>query len=196
VPAPEIPRLRNLAMSAALRTALPRGIDPGEIDERLPAARTRRLAFERKLASAEPVNDWRAWVSETLTVEDDWHLGSLGVVDDDFYGRLNTHLTRNQAPQEARHTFEFLYDLASWNLEGAARKAQSLLPLALKGQDWLPPETLLDGAVAACLLTGDVASAHRIFEAIGPHVERDPRDLRMRLARAYLDHLVPSPPKR
>jgi predicted membrane-bound spermidine synthase len=191
VPAPDIARLHDLAMAAALRTTLPRDLDPEQFDVRLPVALKRHRWLERVLASAQPPDDWRAWVHEALAVENDWHLGSLGVVDEEFYARVSAYLARTQAPPQALQTFEFMHSLATWDLTGAAQKAEPLVTLAAQGEDWLPPEILLDGAVTARVLTGDVAGARRVYETLLPRVERQPDDLRTRVWRAHLDGASP-----
>ena len=81
----------------------------------------------------------------------------------------------------------FLHDLAAWRLPEAAREADPLLQLAERGTDWMPPPLLLDGAVAAKLLTGDREGARRAFEILRPRAGRDLTDLRSRMVLAHLE---------
>ncbi len=186
VPAPEIPRLRDLAMSAALRSNNLAGIDPALIDSRLPPALERKRRLQDALRSAAPPADWRTWVAEALTAEDDWHLGTTGVVDEGLYYLLHQYMSAARAPQEAVLTVDFMHDMAVWDFARAARESDPLIALSTQGQDWLPPDLLLDQAVAARLLSGDVAGARRAFETLLPRAQRDPRDLRTRLLAAWL----------
>ena len=51
----------------------------------------------------------------------------------------------------------------------------------------MPPPLLLDGAVAAKLLTGDREGARRAFEILRPRAGRDLTDLRSRMVLAHLE---------
>ena len=186
VPVPHIPRLRNLAASAALRMNPFPKIAPASIDERLPEALTRRAGLQAAIASGAAPPDWRVWTNEALHAEDDWHLGTAGVVDEGLHELLRNYLARTNAPPPAVAAFAFVHDLASWNLQGAARNAEPLVILASRGEDWLPPDVLFDGVVAARLMTGDATGARRAFDVLLPRIGRDPHDLRTRLLDAHL----------
>jgi spermidine synthase len=186
VPVPAIPRHRDLSMASAMRRP-PQGIAPQEIDERLPAMLQRRARMQATFSAAGPPPDWRGWVYQVAQAEMDWHLGTAGVVDEGFYGLLRSYMDRWQAPSEARTAVGYLHDLASWRLPEAARRADSLSALAAQGRDWMPPSLLLDGAVPAQLLVGDLEGARRTFGRVLPRVRRNPSDLRTRILRAHLE---------
>ena len=100
---------------------------------------------------------------------------------------LEDYLSRCHAPAEAALAIGFLHDVAAWRLPEAAREADPLVALAARGQDWLPPALLLDGAVAAKLLTGDRTGARRAFETLRPRTGRELSDLRSRMVLAHLE---------
>jgi hypothetical protein len=186
VPAPMIPRQKDLSMSAALRRP-PDGIDPAEIDSRLPIALQRKREMQASFATGRPPLDWRAWVFEVANAEYEWHCGTAGMVDEGFYRLVDDYMIRCHAPAEAVEAIHFLHDLAAWRLPEAAREADPLLQLAEGGIDWMPPPVLLDGAVAAKLLTGDRPGARRAFEILRPRAGRDLNDLRSRMVLAHLE---------
>jgi predicted membrane-bound spermidine synthase len=186
VPAPEIPRLRNLMTSAALRSGLFPRRDPLQVDERLPDALERQAWLAAALASPTPPDDWRAWTFEALHAEDDWHLGTAGVVDAGFYESLRAYMARVHAPPAAVEAVGFMYDVAAWRWAKAAGESDSLVARAARGEDWLPPDYVLDGAFAAKLLTGDREGARRVLQVLAPRAGREPGDMRMRLMAAHL----------
>ena len=185
VPVPAVPRQGDLSMSAALRH-MPSDIAPDELDPRLPGAIARREHLRAVLASGRPPADWRAWVYEVANAEYDWHCGTAGLVDEEFYGLLFDYLARSQAPPEPRAAIRFLHDAASWRFAEAAREADPLLALAAQGHLWLPPSLLLDASVASKLLARDWTGALRAFELLRSQDPRGPQDLRIRLVAARL----------
>ena len=194
VPTPAIPRIGALAVSAALRTnPFPANIDPAAVEERLPAAMEHRNQLARSLVSSAPPPDWRTWTLGALQAEEEWHWGSLGSVDERFYGLVRDYLARAHAPQEALQTFAFVHDLAAWDFARAAAEADPLIERAARGEDWIPPETLLDGAFAARYLTGDLAGARRTLERLGPRIHDEGERTVMRLMAADLSASRASP---
>src|SRR5262249_45083223 len=159
VPTPAIPRVGDLAISAALRTNPFPATDPPVVHERLPAAMDHRNQFERWLTSSSPPPDWRTWTLTALQAEDEWHGGSLGVVDERLHGLIREYLARAHAPQEAVQTFAFVHDLAAWDFARAAAEADPLIERAARGEDCMPPSPPLARALPPRYLTGDVAGA-------------------------------------
>ena len=186
VPAPDVPRLRDLSMSAALQRPL-EGIAPTEVDPRLPDAIQRRALMQSALRGGRPPADWRAWLFELAAAEKDWHAGTMGVVDEGFYGLLVDFLERGQAPPQAREAVAFLHDSATWRFAEASREGDVLLAEAAGGRDWLPASVLLDGLVAAKLATGDAPGARRAFDVLRLRAAWDFTDLRSRLLLARLE---------
>ena len=197
VPAPEIHRLRQLALSAALRGAR-RDVDPVRIHPDLPAMIERRSALARGLASPTPPADWRRWVIEALVVEQNWHAGTLGRVDEGFHRLLEGFATRHAAPPGVHAALGFIHDLAIMDTAGVLGHARPLIESAARGEDWMPPDLVFDGAVTMQMIAGDSAAARATFRQLQPRLARDPGDLRTRLLAAHLGLPVPGhgPPGR
>ena len=87
-------------------------------------------------------------------------------------------MRRADAPVAAWRAIGFVHDVARWNFVAAAPAVDSLIALAQAGQHWVPPELLLDGAVATGIMTGDIRGARRAYEALLPLSGRTRRDLR------------------
>jgi hypothetical protein len=138
------------------------------------------------LTSNTPPPDWRTWTLGALQAEDEWHGGSLGSVDERLHGLIRDYLAREHAPQEALQTFAFVHDMAAWDFARAAAEVDPLIERAARGEDWIPPETLLDGAFAARYLTGDPAGARRVLERLGPRIRDEGERTVMRLMSADL----------
>jgi hypothetical protein len=185
VPAPAVPRQRDLSMSAALQQPPSRTL--ANDDPRLPEALQRRHEMQLSLfGGGPPPADWRAWVLEFVAAEQDWHLGTLGVVDDGMYRLAEQVMDRRSAPPEAHAAVRFLHDAGAWRFSEASREADALIDSAAQGQDWLPPAVLLDGALAAKLVAGDLPGARRAFETLRSRAGWDPSELRSRLLLARL----------
>jgi hypothetical protein len=193
VATPAIPRIGALAVSAALRTNPFPAIDPSVVDERLPAAIERRNQLARWLVTSGPPPDWRIWTLTALQAEEEWHGGSLGAVDERLYGLIRDYLVRAHAPAEAVQTFAFVHDVAAWDFARAAPEADPLIERAARGEDWMPPETLLDASFAARYLTGDVVGARRALERLGPRIRDEGERTVMRLMAADLAGSPASP---
>ena len=185
VPAPEIHRLRQLAMSAALRGAS-RDLDPARIHPELPAMMARRSELARVLASPTPPADWRAWTVASLVAEQEWHAGTLGRVDEGFHRLLREFAARHQAPPQVHAALGFIHDMALMDTAGAIRNARPLIEAAAAGDFWLPPDLLFDGAVTMYLVASDSSAARSAYQRLLPRLVRDPHDLRTRLLAAHL----------
>ncbi len=187
VPAPEIPRLRFLSVGAALRMEHLPTIDPRALDPRLAQGLEHKAWLQATLASGVPPTDWRVWTFEALRAEDDLHSGTAGFADAAFYDGVRRYMAQRGAPPTAWQAVEFIHAVAVWDFREAARMADPLIALAHQEQDWVPVEALLDGALAAKLLTGDRAGAARVQELLLPRSGRGPHDLRTRLAAAWFN---------
>ena len=186
-PAPDIPRIYDLALGAALRApaAAGRRDSLGE-DERVGVARYRQHSWRAELGAPEGPADWRVWLQRMADVERDRFGGTSGYVDEAFYAEINRYLDRWKAPEAVRAAVEFRRGTLGWDFARAARAAEPLLASALQRRHWLPPDELRDGAVTAHLALGDPNGAARIFESLAPSSRRPDGDFRTALLAAYI----------
>jgi hypothetical protein len=193
VPTPEIPRVGALAFGARVRQRSTPFSVVSEIDRRVREAHGRRDALDASIASGVAPVDWAAWTRTAMQVEEELHIGTSGYVDESYFRTILEFMSRQRAPRDAVTTVAFVHDLASWNLPKASREADTLIALTLGGQERLPPEMLLDGAVAAKLLSGDKLGAERTLRALLGRTPRGPDDLRTRLVVSHLRMANPAP---
>lgn len=175
-----IPRLQAMATAAGLRTGDPRA----GADVALLAARKQMLDAE--MASGNPPPSWPVWVNSVAWIEAGVHGGMAGAVDTAFYAAVHAYLDRTHAPAPARAAIDFLHGLATWDYGQAARAADPLLAEAGRGELWLDPDQLRDGAVIAKLAVGDRAGARAAFRGLISRSARSITDLRTRLLYSYI----------
>jgi spermidine synthase len=198
----EVQRAEKLAFGARLR----RYARTGEMDtlprtDQFDVARTDWETLRNSLSSGRAPSDWKIWVARAMKVEEDWHGGMAGVVDESFYAPLFDFARRMQAPPNVMNTLRLMHGIGSWNWEEAAQAAAPLVDdrrrvsegrpdpsLAPDQQDdtqWLPASLLRDGAVMARLFTGDVKGARAAFDLLHPISARE-GDRRARILDGYL----------
>ncbi|AHG89544.1 Spermine synthase [Gemmatirosa kalamazoonensis] len=192
----DLPRANALALGAAVRTAWARASTPGDgVAQAVGAAGDtaalrdalyRRAAYENVLASGRPPADWPRFVAHALDVLDDLHGGTSGVVDTAVYARLFAYLARTGAPPGAAASVHFAHGLAAWDWREAADAADSLVAARARGELWVRPSLLLDGAVVAALRLGDAPRAARLYKATTRGAERDLDDVRTLLLPAWI----------
>ena len=90
------------------------------------------------------------------------------------------------APAEARAAVDFLHGLAVWDYREASRGTDVLLAAAARGDLWLDPDQLRDGAVLAKVEVGDRRTAHDAFRMLIARSARPITDLRTRLLFSYI----------
>ncbi len=185
---PGVPRMRALALGALLRR-LRSGAPVGDTATGLAAgpAVQRMWSFDATLAGAPSPPDWHAWVTTALEAERDVHGGTAGVIDSAFYASLARYMNANHAPSGASEAIAFRRALAGWDFAGAARAADSLVPLAEHGTDWIGVDELRQGATVARLVLGDSTGARRIWRTLADRATRG--DLRGLLISACLREL-------
>jgi len=177
-----IPRLEEMELAARVRSGDFKGADPAQV-----VAAGRLRATRRMLASTESPIDWRAWVESVRDAEETIAGGSAGVDDAAFYAEVERYLARQPgAPREARAAVDFLHGLASWNYSQAAPAADVLLGAASKGDFWLSPDLLGEGAVVAYLKTNNIAAARAAYGLVAGSATRDAHDLRRELLAAWI----------
>jgi hypothetical protein len=187
-PAPEVPRMYDLALGAALR-------DPASYittdtipdDDRKVIALSRDRAWRATLAAAESPGNWRVWIQTMSDVERDRYGGTTGYADSSFYQAIYRYLERQKAPAEVRSVVEFRQGIYGWDFPRALHASDTLIAAALDRRSWMPPDELRDGVVIARLITGDREGARRAFEALAPLSRRSPGDFRTALLAAYVE---------
>jgi hypothetical protein len=177
---PSISRLSAMAINASMRTGDPRG---GAL-ARTAAERVR--AFEANMAHDSDPAEWRLWVRQFAEASQLVDGGMSGVVDTGFFGRVNDYVRKHRAPPEVRATVAFMHGVAAWDYREAAQAGDALIRAAVKGDVWIDPDYLRDGAVMAFLEQGDRAAARDAYAALQRWSARPPDDLRNQLLRSYI----------
>jgi predicted membrane-bound spermidine synthase len=201
----DMPRATARARGAAVRQAwaayapdgAPRGDDEAPF-LRLPGGETawvrdavyRRAAFEAILASGRAPADWHRFVAHAADMEAELHGGTAGVADTTFYARLFAYLDAARAPAEVRASARFLRGLAAYDFAEAADAAEVLVRAAARGDQWLKPALLHEGAVVSAIRLGDPSRATRLFTATAPPVGRSGDDLRSELLAGWIGALA------
>ncbi|MBV9879430.1 MAG: fused MFS/spermidine synthase [Gemmatirosa sp.] len=195
----DLARPTMLAQSAAIRAAWARravgGADTGATSVARIAGDTamlrdalyRRAAYENVLATGRPPVDWTRFMAHALDVVDDLHGGTAGVADSALFARLFTYLQATGAPSGAVHAAHFAHGVAAWDWPETATAAEWLAEAQRRGEVWVRPAMLHDGAVVAALRLGDPARATRLFTATAPYAGRAGDDLRSFLLPAWID---------
>ncbi len=186
-PAPDLPRLYNLALGAALRDpAAYLTSDTIPDDDRRSAALYRNRTWRTELAAGSAPGDWRVWTQRMADIEHDRYGGTSGYVDETFYADIGRYLDRTRAPASVRAVVDFRHAISGWDFPGAVRAAEPLIAAALDRKSWLPPDELRDGAIVARLMTRDIEGARRVFEALAPLSRRPNGDFRTALLSSYI----------
>jgi spermidine synthase len=175
-----VPRLQAMAVAAALHNGDKRaGPEVGPLAGRRPI-------LEADMAAGRAPANWPVWVQLVASVEEGVHGGMSGTVDESFYKTLRDYLHRTNAPAEPRAAIDFLHGIAAWDYVEAARAADVLIAAAGRGEMWLNPDVLRDGAVMAKLGIGDRSGARAAFKILISRSSRDISDLRTRLLYSYV----------
>jgi hypothetical protein len=183
---PEIPRLRALAIGAAVRAEGPAGVDSGPAGLTMAAAEQRMVIWDRQLEQAVPPPSWRVWLLQLVATDHDLHDGTSGVADQRFFAQAEAYAARHGAPEDVRAGIAFLRGLRTWNFADVAGAADRLLPAVLARQLPLDPDEFRDGAVLAKLQLGETADARRLMDTLATVATRAPDDVRVRLLDAYI----------
>ena len=178
-----IPRLTAAVNTARLRASATKA-DPG-----LSAAAFRNDVLRRSLAGPAPT-DWRSWVQAMYAVGRDVHGGSAGIADLRFYSALEGYARRHNAPREALAAIELMRGLGAWDFVRAVNAARLLVPAAQRGDLWVDPDLLRDGAVTSYLKLGNVSAAREVFAALAPYSSRPANDVQTMLVESLM---MPTP---
>ncbi|MEP6620844.1 MAG: fused MFS/spermidine synthase [bacterium] len=176
-----VPRLEAMELAARQRDQQFDGASPQML-----ATVERARAIDLLVSGNHAPLDWHVWAGAIRESEEMRAGGTAGVADSAFYVAVNRYLDAQHAPTEARATIAFLHGLAAWDFAEASRAAGVLVPLAVKGDLWMPADELREGAVLARLKLGDVRGARSVFDALAPRSARDVNDVRPQLLNAWI----------
>jgi hypothetical protein len=188
-PVPSISRMRALATGAALQAARTgETLDP-VIQRGLSSELHRLQRLEAVLADPRPPSDWRLWLADALSVDDDLHRGTAGIADEAFYDSIRRYARRHDAPAIVLDAIAFSHGLAVWDFAEAALASGPLLDAVQRGDHWVSPQFLRDGSVIARIATGDTAGAREASDTLARFDGRAPDDVRKRLVDALLQRV-------
>ena len=177
---PGVPRLDAAALSAALRGSAP------SASPSISEAALRRQSFLHSLGSGARPVDWQAWARAAYAVDHDLHGGTAGVADSAWYNALRGYLRRTSPPPEAHAVVDFLQGIAEWDFARVSTAAEPLIAATRRGEHWIDPDLLLEGAVTARLATRDTVGARATWQTLRGRSRRSPADLRTRMIEALL----------
>ncbi len=176
-----VPRLDAMEAAARMRDGRFDGATPQML-----AAAERARAVDLLLASGRPPLDWHVWAGAVREAEELRSGATSGVADTAFYVSVQRFMDAQHAPAEARAAIAFLHGMATWDYVEAWRASEILIPLAVKGDLWMPVDELREGAVAARLMLGDVRGARHAFDVLAPRTTREANDVRPQLLDAWI----------
>jgi hypothetical protein len=119
-------------------------------------------------------------------VDRDIHGGTAGIADLRFYSALDAYARRHSAPPEALAAIELMRGLGAWDFVRAVNAARVLVPAAQRGDLWVDPDVLRDGAVTSYLKLGNVPAAREVFAALAPYSQRPPNDVQTMLVESLM----------
>ena len=180
-PIPYVPRLEAMELAARARDNDFTGATPQML-----GAEERSRSVDRLIASNTAPVDWHVWAAAVREDEELRGGGTAGVADSVYFSAVDAYMNAQNAPTEARATVAFLHGMAAWNFVEAWRASELLVPLAAKGDHWMPVDELREGAVLARLALGDVVGARRVLKVMAPMSARDANDVRPQLLDAWI----------
>ena len=176
-----VPRLEAMELAARARDGRFDGAPPQML-----AAAARSHAVDLLVASTEAPIDWKTWIGAVRESEEMRSGGTSGVADTAFHAALERYMDAQHAPPEARASVAFLHGMATWDFAEAWRTSEVLLPLAAKGDLWMPVDELREGAAVARLMLGDIKGARHAMELLAATSTRDANDVRPQLLNAWI----------
>ena len=178
---PGVPRLEAMDLGARVHGEQFAGASGPQL-----GAAERARSVERLLASPLPPVEWHIWVDAVREAEETRAGGSVGIADTALFAAADRALARQSPPAEARAAVEFLRGLAGHDFVQVARASLPLIAAARRGDDWLAPDLVRDGAVMAGLRTGDVRGARAAMIVLTPRSSRTTNDVRSQLLAAWV----------
>jgi hypothetical protein len=153
---------------------------------------TEYRSFSEVLDGDDDPRSWAAFTAQMAAVEADLHGRSVGAIDTLFYQRIFDFVSEHQAPLGARATVDFLYGTAIWDFQRAAGAAEILVEAAARGEEWIDPGQLLDGAVVSMLAIGRLEGAAAAMDVMEARTGRRPGNFRTELLRAVIESRIPA----
>ncbi len=140
--------------------------------------RFRHIGFRQGLELGTPPSSWGQWTATMALVSTELHAGTRRWTDTAFFGRLDRFLDQTRAPQEPRAAVAFLRAMTARDLAAAVEPTRVLVDAARRGDQWIPVDDLLDGAVLALLEAGAVVEARAAFDLLRARSLRSPDNAR------------------
>jgi spermidine synthase len=176
-----VPRLEAMELAARQRDGRFDGASPQML-----ATAERAHAIDRLVSSNVAPLDWHVWAGAVRESEEVRGGGTSGVADTAFFASVDRYMDAQHAPPAARASIDFIHGLAGWDFARASRAADLLIPIAIKGDLWMPADELREGAVVARLKIGDVRGARAALDQLAPRTVRDVNDVRPQLLAAWV----------
>jgi spermidine synthase len=180
-----VPRLEAMELAARLRDKQFAGAS-----QQMLAAAERAHAVDGLLADKGPPLDWHVWAGAVREAEETRNGGASGVADSAFFTAVFHYMDAQHAPAEARAAMMFIHGLASWDFAEASKAADVLIPVAVKGDLWMPVDLLREGTAVARIKLGDARGARAALDELAPRTERDVNDVRPQLVSAWVNAAV------
>ena len=189
---PEIRRVSALALGQRLRALISSGGPIEQGDTALMRADYDYRALQRELAGDTPV-DWRKWLARVLSVEQDLHEGTAGMVDEEFYSRVRGFAKAHAAPAGVRWSLDFAHGTGTWNWPEAYVSGDSLIRWRdQESENWMSPQDLREGAVVAALKLDSANTAKKWLQDFG--ISRDDVTLRDRILAGFVGEALQARP--
>ena len=182
---PGAPRLEAMELGARVSAGKFDGANGSQL-----GAAERSRGVDRLLAAILPPVEWHVWVETVREGEETRAGGSMGIADTAYFDAVERALARQSPPPEARAAVDFLHGLAAHDFTRVARASVPLINAARRGDDWLAPDLVTDGAVVAGLRTGDVRGARAAMVALAARSIRPVNDVRQQLLGAWIADAV------
>ena len=185
----DMDRLRNRAVSAALRLGRGPAVD-GNDRSRERGAESRAQTLRDRMAANHPPTDWPEFISLAMSVEADIHAGTTGWVDESFYGPLLTFLRTQHAPADAVSAIRFVHGVSAMNWIEAAAEVDPMLFAIENDLKWVDPDAFRAGAVVALLKTGQYHKARQVYDRLKDRGAQKAGDLRLLLLDAAINQVT------
>ena len=174
------------ALSARARRGLPLKEGEEEVYPGISDFFYREWAFNALLKSDTPPADWNRWTLDLISIEEDLHRGTTGLVHEPFYNAVTDFARRHRAPPNVIQSIRFLRSVEAWDFADVSAAADSILTLEGYGPGILAKDFMRDAGTIAKLKIGDVVGAREFYRQLVTYGSRSPLHLQSRLLDAHL----------